>query len=84
MNRSAGETRLPPSNMAPSREDALELARKLERMVATLVAEASAEASPSEHFELRLAEALAGNLADQLAAVATRGAPVDLRKRKVA
>jgi hypothetical protein len=67
-----------------SREEALELARKLERVVAILAAEASAEASPSEHFELRLAEALAGNLADQLAAVAMRGARVDPRKRKVA
>lgn len=47
---------------APSHEDALELALRLERVLAAL----AAEAAPAAHLELRLAQALAGNLADQL------------------
>jgi hypothetical protein len=58
------------SSGATSRRDALELARRLERELAAL----AAEAHPSEHFEFRLAEALAGNLADQLESMAERHA----------
>lgn len=45
---------------------ALRMARHLEEVLAVL----AAGAPPSEHFDLRLAEALAGNLADHLEAMA--------------
>ena len=44
---------------------ALRMAHHLEEMLAIL----AAGAPPSEHFDLRLAEALAGNLADHLEAI---------------
>lgn len=50
---------------------ALEMAHKLEDMLAIL----TAGAPPSERFELRLAEALAGNLADHLETLAEHGPP---------
>ena len=69
MGQLAGDRMSSTSSTYTSRERALELARELEEMLTTL----AADAGGPEHFDLRLAGALAGNLADHLEAITEHG-----------